>query len=49
VFNLNCSTGPIDLRENYGFAWPEVNDLARLLQTHVQALCAQWREIHGNH
>ncbi len=49
VFNLNCPTGPIELRENYGFSWSEVNNLARLLQTHIQALCAQWREIHGNH
>jgi len=38
VFNLNCSSGPIELRENLGFSWPEVNPLARSLQTHVQPL-----------
>lgn len=48
VFNLNCPSGPIELRENYGFSWPEVNRLARLVQTHVQPLCAAWRTIHGD-
>ncbi len=48
VFELNCPGGPIDLRENYGFSWPQVNRIARLLQSHVQLLCAAWREIHGN-
>jgi Domain of unknown function (DUF4160) len=48
VFDLNCPSGPIDLRENYGFSRPEVNRLARLLQTHVQLLCAAWRAIHGD-
>jgi len=43
VFNLNCPRC-----ENYGFSWPEVNRLARLLQTHVQTLCAAWRAIHGD-
>jgi hypothetical protein len=49
VFNLNCPSGPIELRENFGFSWPEVNRLARSLQTHVQPLCAAWRAIHGNY
>ena len=48
VFNLNCLRGPIELRENYGFSWPAVNRLARLLQTDVQRLCAAWRAIHGD-
>jgi len=49
VFNLNCPSGPIELRENFGLSWPEVNRVARLLQTHVQPLCAAWRAIHGNY
>jgi hypothetical protein len=49
VFNLNCPSGSIELRENFGFSWPEVNRLARSLQTHVQPLCAAWRAIHGNY
>jgi hypothetical protein len=49
VFNLNCPSGPIELRENFGFSWPEVNRLARSMQTHMQPLCAAWRTIHGNY
>ena len=49
VFNLNYPSGLIELRENFGLSWPEVNRLARLLQTHVPQLCAAWRAIHGNH
>jgi hypothetical protein len=48
VFELNYPGGPIDLRENYGFSWPQVNRVARLLQSHDQLLCAAWREIHGD-
>jgi hypothetical protein len=49
LFNLHCPSGPIELRENIGFAWPEVNRLARLLQTHWQPLCGAWRGIHGSY
>jgi Domain of unknown function (DUF4160) len=49
VFNLNCPLGAVELRENYGFSWPEVKHLARSLQPHVQALCAAWRVIHGDY
>jgi hypothetical protein len=49
VFNLNCPAGPIELRENYGFALPDVNDLVRKLQNHVESLCAAWEAIHGHH
>jgi hypothetical protein len=33
----------------YGFSWPEANNLARMLLTHLQALCAAWRVIHGDY
>ena len=49
VFNLNCPAGPIELRENYGFSLPEVNNLVRTLQPHVKFLCAAWEAIHGHH
>jgi hypothetical protein len=48
VFELNCPSGPIHLRENYEFSLPDVNRLARLLQTQVAPLCAAWRAIHGD-
>jgi len=28
IFNLNCASGPVELRENFGFSWPEVNRVA---------------------
>jgi hypothetical protein len=49
VFNLNCPRGPIELRENFRFSRPEVNRVARLLQTHVHRLCAAWKAVHGNY
>lgn len=48
AFNLNCPAGPVELRENFGFSWPEVNELARLLQPHVPAVCARWMTMHGD-
>jgi len=47
LFNLNCPAGPVELRENFGFPWSEVNELARLLQPHVPALCARCKTMHG--
>ena len=49
VFNLHCPNGPLELRENLGFSWPEVNRLAKLLQTCIQVLCAAWRAIYGDY
>jgi hypothetical protein len=49
VFDLNCPSGRVELRENFGFSWPDAKELARLLQSHVPALCASWRAIHGNY
>jgi len=48
VFNLNCPAGPVELRENYGFALPEVNNLVRTLQMHLKSLCTAWETIHGH-
>jgi hypothetical protein len=49
VFILNCPSGPIELRDNFGFSWTDANRLAKSLESHVQPLCAAWRTIHGNH
>jgi hypothetical protein len=49
VLNLNCPDGPVELRENYGFSWPAVKRLVRVLQGYVQVLCAAWRAIHGDY
>lgn len=49
VFELNYPRGPVSLRENYGFPFRELNRLAHSLSAHVQALCAAWRAIHGDH
>lgn len=49
VLNLNCPGGPVELRENFGFSWSEVNRLDRSLQNRVQALCAEWRNFHGHY
>ncbi len=47
VFHLHCPSGPLELRENYGFAR---RDLARIVAALTRALtdlCAHWRTIHG--
>jgi Domain of unknown function (DUF4160) len=48
VFNLNCSVGPIDIRENYGFSRREVSDIKKVLTEYLDNLCWAWEEIHGN-
>ncbi len=47
IFVLGCSTGPVSLRENFGFAWRELNEIARELNQCVGFLCEQSRNIHG--
>jgi hypothetical protein len=47
VFNLNCPDGPVDLRENYGFARRAITRIRRTLDDNVAQLCEQWRQIHG--
>jgi Domain of unknown function (DUF4160) len=48
MFNLNCPTGPADVRENYGFPRPEVRHIERMLRKRLAALCAAWEVIHGS-
>jgi hypothetical protein len=47
VFDLNCPVGPVDVRENYGFSGRQIKRIKNLLKVHLQALCAEWRKIHG--
>jgi len=47
VFNLNCPAGPVEVRENYGFSWPQITHIARVLANHLAALCGAWESIHG--
>lgn len=48
VFNLNCSGGEPQLRENYGFSRKELCKIATALAENLSLLCTKWREIHGN-
>jgi hypothetical protein len=47
VFELNCSTGLVILRENYGFAERETRAIQTELQRHWAVLCGAWERIHG--
>jgi hypothetical protein len=47
VFNLNCPTGPVELRENYGFASRELSRKLDVLTANLGDLCRAWEHIHG--
>ena len=47
IFNLNCSSGPVELRENYGFSWRELGRIQRELNGSLGRLCEAWERIHG--
>lgn len=49
VFTLNCPAGPIELRDNYGFARSDVNRIADGLTNALAKLCNEWSKLHGNH
>ena len=46
VFKLNCWTGPVELRENYGFSRREITPIQAVLTVHLEELCRAWEEIH---
>jgi hypothetical protein len=52
VFELNCPGGPINLRVNYGFSWPQVNRIARTAISCSTVVCGMegdsWRFLKGN-
>lgn len=47
VFNLNCPAGPVELRENYGFASREFGRILDVLTANLWDLCRAWESIHG--
>ena len=47
VFDLQCQNGPPELRENYGFARPDLTRIKKALAGALGALCEAWRRIHG--
>jgi hypothetical protein len=47
IFNLNCPTGPVSLRANFGFSDHENHDIQAKLVDHIAELCRAWEEIHG--
>jgi Domain of unknown function (DUF4160) len=49
VFNLNCPSGPIELREVSGVTAAQIRRLARAIEAELEALCAGWRKIHGHY
>ena len=48
VFMLNCPHGPVELRENFGFARKDFRKLQVELSANVHVLCQAWGSIHGN-
>jgi hypothetical protein len=47
VFELRCPNGPVELRENYGFARSDLAAIVVTLNGHLEILCAAWGKIHG--
>ena len=48
VLNLHCPSGPVEVRENYGFSRTAVTRIERFLMEHMTGLCGEWKRIHGN-
>ena len=47
IFNLNCPSGPITLRETVGFKRGELTKIKVELTEHIAALCAAWSQYHA--
>ena len=45
VFDLNCPTGPVELRENYGFSRREIRQIVKILDDHLAELCRAWEKF----
>jgi DNA-binding MarR family transcriptional regulator len=48
VFNLNCLSGPVELRENYGFSKRDLRQIEQVLTSNLALICEEWGNIHGN-
>ncbi len=47
VFEVNCPSGDITLRENYGASRKQVSQMRRELKKFQHRICKAWGEIHG--
>ena len=47
IFNLNCASGPVELRVNFGFSRRELGHIQQELNSNVGDLCEAWERIHG--
>jgi hypothetical protein len=47
VFELACPTGPVTVRENYGFPRPDIARIEKALLENLCLLCRVWEDIHG--
>ena len=48
VFDLNCPSGPVELRENYTFSRRELGRIQEELGGHIKMFCEAWERIHGS-
>ena len=46
VFNLNCPSGPVTLRENYGVSDKDLARIEDALNDSLDILYRKWKEIH---
>jgi hypothetical protein len=47
AFDLRCSDGPPELRENYGFSRRDITTIEANLTASLNLLCQAWEEMHG--
>jgi hypothetical protein len=48
VFNLNCPSGRLEVRENYGFSRPDISRIVSVLSDQQAVLCNAWKRIHAD-
>jgi hypothetical protein len=48
VFDLHCSKGPPELRENYRFGPKQISRIEKALIANLATLCSEWERIHGD-
>jgi hypothetical protein len=46
-FDLNCPSGPVQLVDQTGFRLPEIMEVGAAVASELDAICAEWRRIHG--
>lgn len=47
VFNLNCPSGPIELRESLGFKAKVLTGVREYIVRSLGKFCAAWSDVHG--